>query len=116
MAPLTPCSHQVASISLASMRVGCRLLPFHPTLHTTEILTPCNNVEGFCHSQMLDGVPPGQCADLLAAVLTPAPPVRLAVLDAVDVGARLRLALQLVKVHGFLMGESPYISELRLSI
>lgn len=49
-------------------------------------------------AQMLEAASPGRCADLLAAVLTPPPATRLAVLDAVDVKARLQLALSLVKV------------------
>lgn len=51
------------------------------------------------HKQILEAAPPGRCADLLAGVLLPPPATRLAVLDAVDVGDRLQLALSLVKVH-----------------
>lgn len=40
---------------------------------------------------------PGRCADLLASVLATAPVAQLSMLNAVDVGKRLSLALELVK-------------------
>lgn len=53
---------------------------------------------------MLESSPPAKCADLLAAVLTPPPPARMAVLEAVEVGARLQIVLDLVKAC-FTVGE-----------